>query len=245
MEGTVTNWFTGDTHYYHPNIILYCNRPYVREGDTEIQDNRVRWKNKLTARLRATEMTEDQIREHNTLVKPEDIVWHLGDFTFGGTPEVIRLLRRLNGNYKFTWGNHDKPLKDFSTIIDHYSDLKSRVEFLGNMAEVEIEGQSIVLNHYAMRVWNKSHRGNWHLYGHSHGTLPDDPTSMSFDVGADCHDLKPIPFSRVKEIMSKKTFRPVDHHGEKLEGGGTGLARNAYAKAQRRALFESLKLEFE
>ena len=35
--------------------------------------------------------------------------------------------------------------------------------------------QDIVLCHYAMRVWQKSHYGAWMLYGHSHGTLPDNP----------------------------------------------------------------------
>ena len=216
MEGTVTNWLESDTHYYHPNIILYAKRPFVKDGDTEMQNGSLRWKNKLVARQRALEMTEWQVRTHNEIVHPDDTVWHLGDFTFGGTPEVIRLLRWLNGNHKFIDGNHDKPLKDFRTIIDHYPDIKSKVEFLGPQAEVIIEDQCVVLNHYAMRVWNKSHRGNWHLYGHSHGTLPDDPNSMSLDVGVDCHGLKPLSFDKVREYMKPKTFKPIDHHGVKL-----------------------------
>ena len=32
--------------------------------------------------------------------------------------------------------------------------------------------QLVVLCHYAMRVWDRSHYGSWHLYGHSHGNLP-------------------------------------------------------------------------
>ena len=149
----MTTWIETDTHYYHPNIIIYCNRAYKQVGETEIQDGRERWKHKLTGRQNAIAMTEDMIRWHNELVKPEDIVYHLGDFTFGTTADVIRLLRRLNGNYKFIWGNHDKALKDFSTIINQYSDLKSRVEFLGNMAEVDIEGQEITLCHYQLQPY--------------------------------------------------------------------------------------------
>ena len=75
----------------------------------------------------------------------------------------------------------------------------------------------IVLCHYAFRVWNKSHRGAWHLYGHSHGSLPDDPNSLSFDAGVDCHEFTPISYERVKEIMAEKRFLPVDHHGERDE----------------------------
>ena len=86
----------------------------------------------------------------------------------------------------------------------------------------------IVLMHYAMRVWNKSHWGMWHLYGHSHGSLPEDPKSMSFDVGVDAiakryavdgiinpDDYRPISYEEVKAIMEKKTFTSIDHHNER------------------------------
>jgi len=66
-----------------------------------------------------------------------------------------------------------------------------------------------------MRVWNKSHHGALNLYGHSHGSLPDDPHALAIDVGVDCHNFTPISFEQVKKIMSKKTFKPIDHHGEK------------------------------
>jgi hypothetical protein len=42
-----------------------------------------------------------------------------------------------------------------------------------------------------MRVWNRSHHGSWHLYGHSHGRLPEPPTLLSMDVGVDTHDFRP------------------------------------------------------
>src|ERR1035437_8492230 len=168
----MTTWITSDSHYYHSNIILYCRRPYIGEGETEIQEGRHRWKNKLTGRVQSDKMTEAMIRSHNELVKPEDTVYHLGDFTFGTTSDVIKLLRRLNGNYKFVYGNHDKALHDFSTIIDQYSDLKPRIEFLGNLAEVNIDGQDITLCHYPLLLWNKKHHGAWCLCGHSHYTLP-------------------------------------------------------------------------
>lgn len=64
-----------------------------------------------------------------------------------------------------------------------------------------------------MRVWNKSHYGAWMLYGHSHGSLIDDPNSLSFDVGVDCHNYKPFSFEEVKEIMSHKIWKAIDHHG--------------------------------
>lgn len=65
-----------------------------------------------------------------------------------------------------------------------------------------------MLLHYAMRVWRSSFRGTWHLYVHSHGSLTDDPTMNSFDVGVDCHDFYPLSYEEVKHIMSLKTWKP-------------------------------------
>jgi calcineurin-like phosphoesterase family protein len=54
--------------------------------------------------------------------------------------------------------------------------------------------------------------GRVHLTGNSHGTLPDDPNSLSFDVGVDCWDFRPITFKEVAARMATKNYKPVDHH---------------------------------
>ena len=74
--------------------------------------------------------------------------------------------------------------------------------------------QLIILSHYAHQVWNRSHHGSWHLYGHSHGSLPDDPASLSFDAGCMLFGMRPISYDKVKEIMRTKWFVPIDHHGK-------------------------------
>jgi calcineurin-like phosphoesterase family protein len=60
---------------------------------------------------------------------------------------------------------------------------------LGDLEEISVKGQPIVLCHYAMRVWNRAHHGA-NLYGHSQGKLPEAPTSLSMDVGVDTHDFR-------------------------------------------------------
>jgi calcineurin-like phosphoesterase family protein len=70
--------------------------------------------------------------------------------------------------------------------------------------------QSIVLFHYALRVWNRAHYGAWHLYGHSHGTLPDIPGSLSLDVGVDCHDFTPLSYNEVKAMMNARRAEKLD-----------------------------------
>lgn len=145
------------------------------------------------------EMDTEMIRIWNATVSPGDCVYHLGDFCFRGRPAEY-YLSKLNGNIKFVWGNHDQALKGRKDLdIEH-------------LREIKIEGQSIVLCHYAMKVWNKSHHGAWHLYGHSHGSLPEDNNSLSFDVGVDCWGYTPLSFHMVESVMKRKTFVPIDHH---------------------------------
>ncbi len=74
----------------------------------------------------------------------------------------------------------------------------------------------VVLSHYAFRVWNRSHHGAIHLYGHSHGNLPGD--SQSCDVGVDCWGFFPVTLDEIKARIATLPRRggEPDHHGHKV-----------------------------
>lgn len=82
---TENTFVISDTHFYHDNIIKYCNRPYAN----------------------AAEMNEDMIAKWNAVVGKDDIVWHLGDFAFGSKDHVKEIVSRLNGRINLVMGNHD------------------------------------------------------------------------------------------------------------------------------------------
>jgi len=193
-------FFTSDSHYGHANIIKYCNRPFAS----------------------VEEMDNTLIHNWNAVVRPEDTVYHLGDFAVGGGP-AAPYLRRLNGTIYFCLGNHDKRLRFIKAYLDIELELQDhfagsylnddKVKFgIPYLREVTVEKQEIVLCHYAMKVWNGSHKGSWQLYGHSHGTLPDDPNSLSCDVGVDCWNYYPVSMEQLRDKMKTKTYKPVDHH---------------------------------
>ena len=167
-------WFTSDTHFGHSKIIEYCNRPFSN----------------------ADEMDETMIERWNSVVKPNDTVWHLGDFAFHKSQEEITaLLQRLNGTKNLIAGNHD----DAKTRYAAWNDVRALVELsLGNKTKV-------TLCHYALRVWNKSHHGALHFYGHSHGTLPGDRQSL--DVGVDCWDYTPVNIEQIRERLKTQPER--------------------------------------
>lgn len=190
----MNTYLTSDTHFNHNNILKYCNRPF-----SNIQEH-----------------DEALILNWNSKISKKDLVYHLGDFAFSDPRGISQIISRLNfKELVFVSGNHDRHLWEGVRI---YNDERKAfhdkpVIIYNSYLEKKLDGHSCTLCHYAMRIWNKSHYGNYMLYGHSHGTLPDDPNALSIDVGVDCHNYFPISMQEVRDIMAKKNFKPIDHHG--------------------------------
>lgn len=204
---------TSDTHYSHANIVKYSKRPVLQEGDLDENND---WKSKLIARTRAAENDEYIIERHNALVGDDDLVYHLGDFAFGRSDTVFRILRRLKGQIRIIWGNHDKSAKDASTAIKFYPDLYPRVKFLGDYHTFNDLGESFVLFHYPILVWDRMHHGSYGLCGHSHGSCPQSnpktTTTRLLDVGVDCHDYKPWELGEIVEHLKSNKYESFDRH---------------------------------
>lgn len=181
----MTIWFTSDTHFGHARVIEYCSRPFKD----------------------LAEMDASLIERWNQRVKPGDTVYHLGDFALVRSKDlhlIQKYVQALNGQIHLIMGNHDqkraKGLAGFAEVKEY--------------KEITVGEQKIILLHYAMKVWNKSHFGSWQLHGHSHGSLPRDITMKQIDVGVDVWNYAPISFEEVEVEMAKHAFVPVDHHGK-------------------------------
>jgi len=135
------------------------------------------------------DMNRTLIDNWNLVVGENDTIYHLGDL-FLGKRNDIDILEELNGHIHLILGSHDNSQWLRKTgLFDSMCNLKT----------IRIDGQKIVLCHYAMRVWESSHHGSWHLFGHSHGGL--EPHGCSFDVGVDCSAFTPINYESVKTRM--------------------------------------------
>jgi calcineurin-like phosphoesterase family protein len=152
--------FTSDTHFSHKNILKFCP---TRPGKD------------------IKEMNEALIDNWNKVVKPTDVVYHLGDIIFDFN-DIKEVFPRLNGSIDFLTGNHDR-----SKAIDDIVKLNpSKFTNLNTSYQEVYMGKGMplmVLCHYPMRTWNKSYHGSIHLHGHVHGNL--EPLGKSVDVGVD------------------------------------------------------------
>lgn len=185
-------WVTSDPHYGHKNIA----------GPTVSN-----WKSGYRDFESVEEMNKTLITTFNKYVQPEDILYILGDFVMGGyknTP-IFRSALKCQTIHLIT-GNHDGPL------IEHYQGYFTSVQPVLQMWH---QGQSYFMSHYAHRVWEGSHKGYIHLYGHSHGTIMDHGKSM--DVGVDVAykmfgEYRPFSIEEISKIMTKKEIAFVDGH---------------------------------
>jgi len=141
------------------------------------------------------EMDRALVTNWNAVVRHQDLVYHLGDFAYKTSARLAQYRNQLNGSICLIRGNHDpKDAAQLNSIFDSVHDLIS----------INVQGQDIALCHYAMMIWERSQKGAWNLYGHSHGSHPDDPLRLSLDVGVDCHEYRPLSFDEIKQIMEKK-----------------------------------------
>lgn len=176
IEDSTKIFFTSDFHAKHFNIIKFCNRPYKS----------------------SEEMTKILIENWNSIIKPNDIVFNLGDFIWSGSWNSI--LEQLNGNIYLILGNHDR--KDFKNSYMNY--LKGVYDQLTLL----IDNKIVYLNHFPYLCFPKNH---YQLFGHVHLSQNkndgDDFERCSYllpnqyDVGVDLNNFIPISWKTVSERL--------------------------------------------
>lgn len=200
------------------NLITFCkqchsktnyNREYWKKLLTDLQNNKRKYNIFFTADTHffhdkcieyckrpfnnAVDMNETLINNYNKVVKNYDLCYFIGDFSFGLKDQMAAVLKQLNGFKILITGSHDRETIKIENLFQKITPL----------LEIDIYGRHIVLCHYSMRVWGRSHYNSWHLFGHSHGGLPS--FGKSFDVGVDSHNF--FPWS-LDEIMQKMETLP-------------------------------------
>jgi len=183
---TETNiWYSADLHIGHSNI---CSSTST-------------WPDKSACRIFSSveKMNSTIIDNINSRVKEDDVLFILGDILFGNKIYLPTVRNRiLCKNVYLIYGNHDH----FIERDDKYKRL-----FTGTYDKLQLlidNKTTIILDHFSHRVWEGSHKGFIHLYGHSHGSIEDYGRSM--DVGVDAifkktGEYKPISFQEVMNIM--------------------------------------------
>lgn len=200
-------YFTSDTHYNHSNICRATTK-------WDKSDN-------LTRDFKSLEhMNDVLVNNINEMVMQDDILIHLGDWSFGGFEKISEFRDRIFcKNIHLVAGNHDHHIvrnkegiqKIFSSVRE-YLNLDLRIP-----KGKEVEIINIICMHYPISTWDSMNKGIIHLHGHVH--LPQHlrvAEGRAMDVGVDGNNYYPISIGEIMKIMNGRPIRrlviPKDHH---------------------------------
>lgn len=217
-------WFTSDTHHSHKNICI---------GVSEWDDKAKSCRNFQTLE----EMNELIVSNINKYVKEDDILYHLGDWSFGGIENIWKFRKQIKcKNIYLVPGNHDHHIKknkilpnclikdleqfiygdDYLNFDINYSP-NSKIDakelftaVLPELTKIVIDKQEIVLSHFPLEEWENMDRGSWMLHGHSHHTKDYTDLNMyskRMDVGMDWEEFRPYSWNEIKEEMKERKIK--------------------------------------
>lgn len=164
-------WFIGDTHFGHSNILKFSEaRRHFKDIDHHNQTLIENW---------------------NSIIKPNDKVYHLGDVSFGR--DNLRHVRKLNGNKTLIMGNHDK------YSVEEYIHF-GFTKVVGCMKYMEF-----VLSHIPIHPEMFEYRWEYNIHGHIHMKGKYTLDSRYVNVNACVRDLMPVSLEQVR-----REAKPVD-----------------------------------
>lgn len=205
-------WVTSDTHYGHANICRGVTKWRTPDGSIPIDETR--------DFDTIEQMNEVIVNNINSVVGQDDILIHLGDWSFGGF-ENIEIFRKriICEEIHLVLGNHDHHIENnrdgirsLFTSVNHYLFLSVTQPTNGKHTT-----HRFVLCHYPIASWNGMGDGVIHLHGHVH--LPKNyrvAKGRAMDVGVDGNDLRPNSLENVITILENRPKCVLtllkDHH---------------------------------
>jgi calcineurin-like phosphoesterase family protein len=187
-------WFTSDLHFFHKNVIGFCNRPW-----TSVE-----------------EMNEGLIKNWNDRVRKTEQVYVLGDFLFGGSSRLREIVPRLNGQKTLVRGNHDATARKviaagFHDVVENEAIklpngtkvLLSHFPYYPDPAEEARAGKAAAGIQLDTRYLHKrilrDDYDRWLLHGHVHTQW--QVLDKQINVGVDVWNWRPVPHETIQAII--------------------------------------------
>ena len=166
------------------------------------------------------EMNEAIVEKWNTIVKPEDIIYNLGDIAMNDISAAIPYLKQLNGFQWWIRGNHDS-MKKIQQITDECKNISLISNPEASWATMFKYGKIYCyLSHYPTLTANYDEKHfNQHilaLAGHTHKKekFLDENNPFLYNVCLDAHNCYPV---HIEEIILDCRNKFLSTKSEKSE----------------------------
>jgi len=203
-------WITSDTHYGHTDICRGVTNWRLPNGDIPVNQTRdFPTIEKMNAAI---------VNNINSLVGQDDILIHLGDWSFGGFEKIEEFRNRIIcQNIHLVLGNHDHH------IDRNRGDIRKLFLSVSWFEQFEYMGETIECCHYPISSWNNLRKGRVHLHGHCH--LPHNQkisNGRRMDIGMDGNpEFEPYDLHEVIKMLKKREIGsemgPLDHHMDDMQ----------------------------
>jgi len=211
IENDIKVWITSDTHYSHTNICRGVTN--WRMPDGSIPESQTRDFPNID------KMNTAIVNNINEVVGQDDVLIHLGDWSFGGFENIEEFYNRLIcKNIHLILGNHDHH------IDRNRENIKRLFLSVSWFEQFQYQGETIEMMHYPISSWNALRKGRIHLHGHCH--LPHAvkiTNGRRMDIGMDGHpEFRPYDLLRecinpLKKLKTGSELGALDHHIDLLQ----------------------------
>ena len=201
-------WLCSDSHYGHKNICRGVTSWRLPDGRIPIEKTR--------DFDTIEQMNEAIVDGINSVVGQDDVLIHLGDFSFGGFENIQKFRDRIIcKEIHLILGNHD------THIENNKGDVQELFTSVNHYTRLLYKNKTFVLCHFPISSWDSLNKGHIHLHGHVHL-----PTNLRFgkgkkmDVGFDGHPTFGVyDMDDIIRIMDKREIASdmlFDHHTDEI-----------------------------
>lgn len=183
-------FFTSDTHFSHDLMIRLRGFDSAEEHDSFI------------------------VEQWNRIVRPNDIIFHMGDVTLKNVSRVRHVMEQLHGIKHLILGNHDRAHPCFKNSHNQHAPYREFFESVSLFGRIRINQTNIVLSHFPYEGESEERedrlvefrlrdQGIPLIHGHTHSgenySRSDQGSSM-IHVGWDAWE-RPVSEDEIREYI--------------------------------------------
>lgn len=210
-----TTYFTSDNHMFHPKVAKERAERFADMHDWRFPDDASHTQAAIDWQA------ERMAREWDSVIKPDDVVYVVGDTCMGGTATIratIDWFADRPGRKRMVSGNHDPFHGSSRDAHKWFGEFAKVFEFIGQYARVKVGGADAIVSHYPYTgdhtaadrdvQYRMRDYGVPIIHGHTHSETAVSRSAsgtVQIHVGVDARNMAPVPVHVIAAEIAEET----------------------------------------